>query len=200
MAKDSIEGTIERYNETAADYAKNRYDLSKYPQVIKDLYKFVTYTNPNDLVLDVGCGPGRDMNYFLGNGRRAMGIDFSQEMINEAKKRVYAEVLHMDMRRMLFEDEMFDGIWSCASFLHIPKSESMQTLQEFRRVLKPKGLLYISVREGTGENVNDGKFYSNYQKDEFESLLEKSGFHVLDLYVSKDERGINWMSTFAEKV
>ena len=164
------------------------------------MYKFVTYTNPNDLVLDVGCGPGRDMNYFLGNGRRAMGIDFSQEMINEAKKRVYAEVLHMDMRRMLFEDEMFDGIWSCASFLHIPKSESMQTLQEFRRVLKPKGLLYISVREGTGENVNDGKFYSNYQKDEFESLLEKSGFHVLDLYVSKDERGINWMSTFAEKV
>lgn len=201
MTDDVVADTVKRYDETAKQYVELTFDFGKFKNLKYDIDKFIAYTKMEDLILDVGSGSGRDLNYLMEHNRRAIGIDMSKGLIEEAKKRTAAKILLMDMRKLYFEDDTFDGIWSCASLLHIPKSQTDQTMYEFGRVLKPEGVLYLSLKEGEGEKVDkNGKFFSYYRTDELADLVEKTGFKVLESYTSVDDRNITWISLFARKL
>lgn len=200
--KDETEVTKETYNKVA-----KRYDSADYKVMEDVLRKFINYLGENGrkkLILDAGCGTGRDVKYFLDRGLDIIGIDFSESIIEEAKRRVSnGDFKLMDMRNLGFPDNTFDGIWACASLLHLPKYEVKKVLVDFNRVLKPKGILFVLVREGKGEKMVEDKygprFFAFYSLMELRELLEKNGFEIVEIFSKKDRLGrpFNEIDVFA---
>ncbi len=203
--EDEVAKTIQTYEKTAKDYFNARNDIN----IIKDLADYFLENIPGHKVLDIGCGPGRDARYFLEHGLEVTGIDMTANFIKLAVTNApKANFKKMDMRNLGFADESFDGIWSCASFLHIPKKQAKNTLQGFHRVLRPQGLLYISVKQGNGEKnvVNkrykDGrsKFFAFYSKDELKKLLLSCDFKIIKISTNIFEETLDqWVNIFATK-
>jgi SAM-dependent methyltransferase len=119
-----------------------------------------------------GCGSGRDTRVFLDGGYEVTAIDASSELA-----RLAAAYTNHPCEVLRFQDMMFpgtfDGIWACASPLHIPKTEMRDVVPRFVQASKPGGILYVSLKEGEGErNANHGRFFSDYTRASFEGLLK----------------------------
>lgn len=104
------------------------------------------------------------------------------------------------MRALGFADSTFDGLWVCASFLHIPREEALAALGGFRRVLRPGGLLYLSVKEGEGEiwrDYGEGRrsFTTFYHLEELRQLVEKAGFEIVE--IALDHKHVVFVDVFA---
>ena len=137
-------------------------------------------------VLDVGCGFGRDSKHFAENGFNVIGIDASLGMLKLAEKVPLAQFMLMDMLKLSFKDKSFDGIWCCASLLHVRHEEAAFVLKGFKRVLKQGGILFVSVQEGDGERYKsypDGtkRFFSYYTENSLKNLVERAGFKIITL-------------------
>lgn len=199
--KERIKKTIKTYEEIADDYFKALNDIN----IIKYHADFFREHLKGNKILDVGCGPGRDARYFSEQGLEVTGIDLTANFIKLATANSpKANFKQMDMRNLDFEGESFDGIWSCASFLHIPKNQAKKTLLGFWRVLKPRGLVFVSVkmREGeemVGEKHYQGgkKFFAYYTKAELADLFTNCGFDIL--LANTEHKKHNWVNVFARK-
>jgi ubiquinone/menaquinone biosynthesis C-methylase UbiE len=186
---DYLASTIQSYDNTAEAYAKNVAPL--HPYDMSD--KFVELLTEDSLVLDMGCGSGRDAKVFLEHGCRVVGIDLSEKMVSYAQKHVKeAEFKVMDLRQLDFDDEHFDGLWASASYLHISKADLENALKEAHRVLKSGGIFYLSVKEGDGEECKQDKRFSNYEKfwsyyrqKEINDALEAQGFDIVFCEIEK---------------
>ena len=175
-----FEKTIEAYNQTAEEYAKNVQNL--HPKTAGD--KFVKYALGKD-ILDIGCGSGRDARIFTSKSFNVTGIDLSEKMVSISKRTSpKSDFVVMDMLNLGLREESFDGVWSLASLLHLPKSKTREAIEETYRVLKTGGVLYIGVKQGTGEELIEdkrysqkiNKFYSYFQPSELEELVSSTGF------------------------
>jgi ubiquinone/menaquinone biosynthesis C-methylase UbiE len=202
--EEKIAKTIKTYEETAEEFSRIHGDIEKYTKIPAD---FFMKKVKGKRILDVGCGPGRDSKYFSDKGFDVTGIDLTKNFIKIASKNApKAKFMLMDMRKLEFPDNSFDGLWACASLLHIPKEDAESTLKEFRRVLVPKGLIFISVKKGSGEKMmfrkeeykGGEKFFAFYSEDELKRVVEMCGFKVLS--IRAQEKGeTTWISLFAFK-
>ncbi len=121
---DLVEETIKAYSASVDDFVAKHSDIN----VIKNEADFFISNIKGKKILDVGCGIGRDAKYFSEQGYSITGIDLTPEFIDIAKKNVPSGHFYIaDMRKMIFMDDYFDGIWSMASILHIPKKEANKT-------------------------------------------------------------------------
>ena len=196
-----VNKTIKSYEELAGDYYKNHFDINE----VKGIIDFFIKKLKGKKVLDVGCGPGRDAKYFSENGLEVIGIDLTSNFVKMASRNVpKAKFIQMDMRNLNFPENTFDGIWACASFLHIPKIEARDTLLGFKKVLKPGGLIYLSVKQGNGERFvkkkeykNKAKFFAFYNKNELKNLVKSCGFQIIKLSI--DRKRNTWVNVFAVK-
>jgi ubiquinone/menaquinone biosynthesis C-methylase UbiE len=153
-------------------------------------------SQPKPIILNVGCGDGRDNIHIEKNGAKAIGIDLSEGMLQEARK-LYPEgdFRKMDMRELLFEDEYFDGIWASGSIYHVPKSEFGKILREFARVLKSDGILSLNFKLGTGEGMESNpksyggspRYFAYYTEKEMKSIIEDLGFKEIESCIYPEE-------------
>lgn len=187
---DKTKTTIETYNKIVEEYVKIR---DKDEKVLrKHLNKFLEYLK-GKRILDVGCGPGRDVKYFKKKGYNPIGIDLSEEMIKFARRTCDAEFKIMDMRKLEFESSSFDGVWCSASLFHLPRKDFKVVLKEIYRILKPQGILYISMIEGKGTEIRRVKreyhglprYFVYYTKKELDSILTRTGFKILEFEADK---------------
>lgn len=200
--KQEIKKALETYNKIAKIYVK--YTADKLLQF--QLNKFISLVPKKAKVLDIGCGGGRDVAYFLEENLDAFGIDTSNEILKEAKALAKKDVFKkMDMLSLKFKENTFDGLWVVASLFHLTKKDSPTALKEFFRVLKPGGIIYISVKEGQGEKVimqekynNLPRFFAFYSQQELENLLKENSFKILSSTVN-DDQGAKWVEVFAKK-
>lgn len=146
-------------------------------------------SGPDAHILDVGCGPGRDMTWFESHNINVTGVDYTQAMLEIARTQVRGSLVQADMRQMPFEAHSADGIWCNASLLHLPKTDSPAALLEFKRVLKPNGILFLAVQEGQGEHLEtrevygeNQRFFARYTPPEMRAMLEVAGFQILEHY------------------
>jgi ubiquinone/menaquinone biosynthesis C-methylase UbiE len=162
---------------------------------------------PNSNILDVGCGPGRDMAWFEDHGINVTGVDYTQAMLELARTKVRGSLVRSDMRHMPFESQSVDGIWCNASLLHLPKTNSPAALLEFKRVLKPAGILFLAVQEGEGEHLEtravygeNQRFFARYSVPEMTRMLEVAGFQILEHHPheSRDRIWIRFLARAAE--
>jgi ubiquinone/menaquinone biosynthesis C-methylase UbiE len=194
---DEVKKTIEVYEEILPEFLEH----NKKFDMIKEMDSFQKYL-PGKKILDVGCGPGRDVEAFCKRGFDVTGIDLTLSFVEMAQKRVpEAKVIQMDMRHLEFPDESFDGIWSLASLIHIPKKDIKKTLEGFYRVLEKKGVIFLAVKEGEGEKwvekFGKDRFYAFYQEKEILDLLESVGFKIIESVGKKV--GYDWIKVLAVK-
>lgn len=193
---DPVKVTVKAYEKTAKKYAKN-----SGIEDIKHLLEFFVYRLKGKTVLDVGIGPGLTTRFFTDYGLKVIGIDLTSNFLKMAGKNApKARIMQMDMRHLKFADDRFDGIFACASFLHVPKSEALQTLKGFHRVMKKGGVLFIAVKKGDKEGfVKDtGKYFTLYQTDELKGLMESAGFKTIK--ASEEKKKVTWINVFALKI
>lgn len=188
--------TILAYDQRAPEYANKWFDDEVMEPTIR---QFAKVLGSGARVLDVGCGPGRDVKFMTGLGLEAVGADLSEGMLEQARLRVPTGVFRwMDMRNLRFPPRTFSGVWSCASLHHLRKDQATAALAEFARVLVEDGLLAVSILVGDHERERYdriGRFERRYSADEFRSLLVRSGFEILD-----EQRSCNQKTTLEESV
>ena len=194
--------TIETFNKFAEQYSNFTFlNLLQY-----ELNRFIALVPKNAKILDVGCGSGRDVHYFLDYKLQPIGIDASLELIKECKKRVpLGNFLQMNMLNLNFQPFEFDGLWALDAISYINKNSIPLILQNFNKILKQKGILYISVRQGEGEKLiaheklNKKEILIDfYSQLEIEDLIKQANFEILNSYLEEGEH-FTWINIFAKK-
>ena len=133
-------------------------------------------------ILDLGCGPGRDLITFASLGHRAIGLDGSRAFVEMARQHSGCEVWQQQFLSLQLDESCFDGIYANASLFHVPSQELPGVLSQCHRALRTGGILFMSNPRGDAEGWQ-GNRYGNYrQLDVYESLLEQAGFNLLDHY------------------
>ncbi|HEY76099.1 MAG TPA: class I SAM-dependent methyltransferase [Thermoflexia bacterium] len=199
MAPDEVERTIHTYDRMAARYAAR----PVYP-LERELDRFVALVGGEGWVVDVGCGPGQYARALMARGLRVIGLDLSAGMLAQAAAAGTKNLLRADMRRLPLPTGSIDGCFVCASLLHLPRAEVPATLTELHRVLRPGGVIYVALKEGTGEEWVDAgraglRFFVYYQVPEVDRMLAEAGFVLIDGWISPPGPGQRhrWISRFA---
>lgn len=199
--EDVVEGTRAAYEQIAKTYAEvNSGDVPD--SLLRLARELVHHVGHDANIIDVGCGTGRDMAWFEGQGMRVTGVDFSPAMLAQARGLTAGPLLRMDLRRLAYRDASFGGAWCAASLLHLPKREAPGALHGIRRVLMPRGILVLSVKEGDGEAWAEGyvegvmRFFAYYRQAEMASVLADAGFAVREAAESASRSHGDWLSFF----
>lgn len=150
--------------------------------------RFLQYLAPGSFILDFGCGSGRDAKCFVERGYKVTATDGCAELVALA-----SEYSGLPVKQMLFSDfaevEAYDGVWACASILHLPKAELVDVLQKITIALRAGGYLYISFKYGDFEGERHGRYFTDMTEASFRALLELvPGLVVVEEWVSGDVR------------
>ena len=162
--------TLDYYNRNSGKFTVSTVDVE-----FTDIQDwFLKYLEPGALILDFGCGSGRDSKYFLSKGYKVEACDGSEEMV-----RIASETAGIPVRRMLFEElsevERYDGIFACASILHVPYAGLSDILARVERALKTGGILYVSFKYGTFEGERNGRYFTDMTMERLEECLKACG-------------------------
>jgi SAM-dependent methyltransferase len=138
---------------------------------------------PPFTVLDLGCGPGRDLMTFRRLGHEAVGLDGAERFVHMARAASGSEVLHQDFLTLDLPPGRFHGIFANASLFHVPTQELPRVLRELYEALRPRGVLFSSNPRGQGEEEWHGQRYGAYHDLEtWRRLLTAAGFEELAHY------------------
>lgn len=192
--------TIDYYNNNAESFTCDTIKVN----FENNCERFLQYIPDNGSILDFGCGAGRDTRYFLNKGYDVHAIDGSHEMC-----RIAGEYTGINVKQQQFADfaeyDKYDGIWACASILHLPKDELEEVLIRLLNSLKQEGFIYTSFKYGTFEGVRNGRYFTYFTENTF-SEFEKGilGIEVIDEWISDDVRkgreNEKWLNLILKKV
>jgi len=193
---DPLTTNLRYYERHADEYIKNTESLD-----MRELHSaFIKYLPKHAYILDAGCGSGRDSVIFLSEGFQVTAIDASAAMVKAAISRK-VPAIQMAFQEVSFV-EKFDGIWACASLLHVPRMEIEQVLRRLYRALKVSGIIFITLKEGTGEgNSPEGRFFANYSLEEIKEYLSSVGFwQIVFAKHTPDSKGKLWINILARRL
>lgn len=176
--------TIEYYNRNAARFLEDTAGV----EFAEIQNVFLNLLPEGALILDFGCGSGRDALEFLKRGYQVEATDGSEEM-----RRAAAELTGLAVRQMLFQEldekEKYDGIWACSSILHLPKSELGDVLEKMTAALKINGVIYISFKYGTFEGERNGRYFTDFTEETFTEFIKgMTGVTVEKMWITDDVR------------
>ena len=117
---------------------------------------------PPFTLLDLGCGPGRDLKTFSAMGHRAIGVDGSAQFVEMARAYSGCEVWQQDFVHLDLPKAMFDGIFANAVLFHVPSRALPKVLDDLVAALKPGGVLFSSNPRGDNEEGWNGARYGSY--------------------------------------
>ena len=169
--KDYIKDTLNYYDRNIESYKQQWLnDFTKnYNFEIPDI--FLSYLNPTCHILDLGCGAGRDSKYFIDKGYNVTSIDGSKEMCKFATTLLQKEVKQINFLDMNYKDE-FDGIFACASLLHLSNEDLLIVLKRISNALKQNGILYTCFKYGQSTRIDNGRFYNDMTEEKLIDLIK----------------------------
>jgi SAM-dependent methyltransferase len=139
--------------------------------------------DPPYSILDLGCGPGRDLRYFRSLGHDAVGLDGSTEFVAMARSYSGCDVLQQDFLAMELPESRFDGIFANASLFHVPSQELPRVLTGLSETLRPRGVLFCSNPRGNNEEGLSGDRYSCFfDHDTWRNYVTAAGFFEVTHY------------------
>lgn len=179
-----MDKTLEYYNKKAHEFVNNTVSVNFTDT--QDL--FLEYLPENGYILDFGCGSGRDTKYFKDKGYKIEAIDGSEELCQIA-----SEYSGIKVECMLFQDlnenDQYDGIWACASILHLSKTEMKDVLKKMIRSLKKNGIIYTSFKYGEFEGMRNDRYFSDFTEKTFqEYIINIEGVELEKQWVTADVR------------
>ena len=158
--------TIDYYNKNVQSFIDGTVsvDFTRIQNIFLELL-------PKDArILDFGCGSGRDTKYFLDCGYQVDAIDGSMELCRAA-----SEYTGIHVKQMLFQEltevEKYDGIWACASILHVKKAELPDIIRKRSLATKENGIIYVSFKYGDYEGERNGRYFTDMTEISMKELL-----------------------------
>jgi len=176
--------TLEYYDQNAEQFFKTTADVD----FTGTQDRFLRYLEPGSRILDLGCGSGRDTRYFLEKGYQVDATDGSAEICRLASE--YTGIL---VRQMLFNEldaeEEYDGIWACASILHLPEEELRDAMHRIGTALKKGGIFYTSFKYGDFAGERNGRYFRDFTEESFREFLKDFyEFRMTDQWITSDVR------------
>lgn len=160
---------IDFYNREATRYKEERNEIKGFDEVYKP---FINRVKPNGKILDFGCGSGRDSMFFKEHDYEVVALDESKEMCEITRK-----LCNIEVKEMFFEDfnevNTYDGIWACASLLHLPKEKLIPILKNLSSALKDNGYIYTSFKYGNFEGIRNERYFLDMTEESFGELISE---------------------------
>ena len=175
------DGTLDHYEKRAEDFwlGTREHDVS---QNIAALLRHIE-GRPPFAILDLGCGPGRDLKSFAALGHVAVGLEGSPRFAAMARAHSGCEVWEQDFLRLALPAGGFDGVFANAALFHVPAQELPRVLRELRAALKPHGVLFSSNPRGHNEEGwNRGRYGAYHDLEAWRGYLAQAGFTELEHY------------------
>ena len=197
--------TLDYYNSNSKQY------FDKTSSVALDAWWGIAdkHITNGSVILDLGSGSGRDLKYFSQQHDRVIGLDYSLSLAKIAHDHSHKPVIQADMRTIPFKQDAFDVVWSMAVLHHLQKQDVSTALMEIKRILKNKGKVFVSVKQGEGEEIsNEGRFFAYYTVHEWERVLTSAGFKIRETVMTEEKRfcdhsedfiTVPWIFTYAIK-
>ncbi|OOB88226.1 class I SAM-dependent methyltransferase [Leclercia adecarboxylata] len=156
---------------------------------MSSLYEaFTRHLAPGARVLDAGCGSGRDAKAFQEMGYQVEAFDASSAMVELAREHTGLPVKVMSFADVDRKEE-FDGIWCCASLLHVPAVELPGVMRRLADALKPGGVWYVSFKYGDGEREVDGRRFTDMDEVRLQGTLKALAFiNIESVWKTRDKR------------
>ncbi|EGW40230.1 tellurite resistance TehB family protein [Desulfosporosinus sp. OT] len=195
-----VNSAIDYYNKNAHDFYNNTVNAD-----MSEHYKrFEKHLILGSRILDAGCGSGRDSLYFHTKGYKVDAFDASDAMVNLSSQLTGLSVHHARFEDVTFEDK-FNGIWACASLLHIGREAIRGVLQRLVDMLCKDGVFYMSFKYGNKAYEKDGRSFNCYDENAFSRMIETlPELRILELYKTKDCRACKddeyWLSAILVKI
>jgi SAM-dependent methyltransferase len=134
-------------------------------------------------ILDLGCGPGRDLAYFQSLGHEAVGLDGTPRFVAMARANTGCEVLEQDFLHLSLPPARYHGIFANASLFHVPAQELPRVLRELHAALVPRGVLFSSNPRGDDTEGFHGERYGAFHTFEsWSAFVTAAGFTEVSHY------------------
>ena len=188
------------YETNAKRYARETFfaDMSEQYQ------RFLPLLREQARILDVGSGSGRDACYFQKHGYQETALEPSKNLCREIRKVFSGEIVCSDIQSYQ-PDQPFDGIWACASLLHLQEKEIMRFFEKMDLYLKDNGIIYFSGKNGipTGRAA-DGRYFLEFTEQLVEKILAANErMRLEELWYTEDvsgREGFRWMNVIMKMV
>lgn len=176
--------TLGYYSRNAEDFA----DSTKNVDFRITQNRFLDYLSSEAMILDFGCGSGRDTRYFLEKGYKVEATDGSPELCKLA-----SEFIGIPVKCQLFQElddvGKYDGIWACASILHLSTEELKDVMHRMSRALKDDGIIYTSFKYGDFEGERNGRYFHDFTEERFcDFITEYPELDIIDIWITGDVR------------
>ncbi len=196
---DNTEKTLSYYNKNASDFVAGTIDVD----FSKVQNSFLSQIKAGGNILDLGCGSGRDSKCFIEKGYKVTAVDGSKEICKKA-----AEFICQKVTCSTFQDyvpqEQFDGIWACASLLHLSQEDIKVVLRRLSDYLNEDGCFYVSFKYGDYSGDRNGRYFTDFTEESFRELLkEVPDLSVSQVFITTDVRpnreSEKWLNVFLIK-
>jgi SAM-dependent methyltransferase len=195
---DSEVDTVAYYDRNALKFAAETADLD-----LGALYeKFLRHIRPGGFILDAGCGIGRDALAFADRGYKVVAFDASTALVELARARIDNRC---NVYLMRFEDVtwlgQFDGIWACASLLHVPEESLTDVLSRLASAMQPAGVCYMSFKLGDKTRIKDGRLFVDHTEGTLRHIVARVPMTLAETWITLDvranRRGERWLNAIA---
>jgi ubiquinone/menaquinone biosynthesis C-methylase UbiE len=164
------------------DEIAHHFDITRY-KPWPESKRFISTLAKDSLVLDLGCGNGRNSFYLAGEGMKVLGLDFSKALLKIAQNKTEwkglldrVDFLQSDTASLPLKSEGVDAILYIATVHHLPtKEERYESMREVNRCLKPGGRALVSAWAQEQE-----KFREELKKSE---SVKEEGFEYGDIFL-----------------
>ena len=192
--------TLTYYNTNTSSFVES----TQLVQMTEAWSRFTAKLPASSIILDFGCGSGRDTKYFREHGYQVEAIDGSEELCKVAsaytgitvKKQLFTE---------LSEVQKYDAIWACSSILHATSDELVIIMRKIWTALKDNGFIYTSFKYGTFEGERNGRYFTDMTEESLSALLNKTtGFIIEEQWITSDVRPgreeEKWLNVILRKI
>ncbi len=165
--------------------------------------RFLRLLPVHSRILDFGCGSGRDTKAFLQRGYEVDATDGSEEMCELA-----SNYTGITIKKQFFDElseiNRYDGIWACASILHLPMNELYAVLEKRMKAIKNKGYIYVSFKYGEFEGYRNDRFFTDFTEKSFDDFIRPlSNLVMIDEWITLDVRAgrsnEKWLNVILQK-
>lgn len=190
--------TIDYYNQFADEFAQATLHVD-----METLYQpFLAELPESALILDLGCGSGRDTLAFKNKGYQVDAIDYSEVLVERATQLTGIAVQQQSFYEIDIHD-VYDGVWACASLLHCDRNRLPDVLKRIHSALRCGGICYMSFKYGTTDREKDGRAFTDLDEQQAKALLDQLNsvelLHQWSTVDKRPDRSEEWLNILWKK-